>query len=129
MRIMPIAALAAVALIAAVPAFAADPAKEISVAAAHANLASQAKSLGGIHMHLHHTVNCLVGPGGEGYDDNELNPCGSMGDGAIPDTSDPAKKKLLQEALDKAEQGLSEKDPYAAAKAASETQGILKKAM
>ena len=129
MRTIPIAALAAAALIAAVPALAADPAKEISVAAAHANLASQAKSLGGIHLHLHHAVNCLVGPGGTGYDDNELDPCSGMGDGAIPDTSDPAKKKLLQEALDKARRGLSEKDPYAAAKAATETQSILKKAM
>ena len=129
MRTIPIAALAAALSIAAIPALAADPAKEISVAAAHANLAGQAKSLGGIHMHLHHAVNCLVGPGGKGYDDTELDPCTGMGDGAIPDTNDPAKKKLLQEALAKAEKGLTETDPYTAAKAASETQGILKQAM
>jgi len=129
MRTIPIAALAAVFLVAAVPAMAADAAKEIAVAAAHANLATQAKSLAGIHLHLHHAVNCLVGPGGDGFDDKELNPCGGMGDGAIPDTADAAKKKLLQDALAKAEEGLAETDPYAAAKAAGEVQGILKQAM
>lgn len=117
------------AFLAASPAFAADAAKEIGVAAAHAGLATQGKSIEAVHAHLHHAINCLVGPGGAEFDDEELNPCTGMGDGAIPDTGDAAKRKLLQSALAKANQGLATTDTYAAAKAAAETQALLKTAM
>lgn len=125
---LPIAITAAV-LLAVSPALAADAAKEIAVAATHAGFAAQAKTVEGVHAHLHHAINCLVGPGGAEFDDQQLDPCGGMGDGAITDTADAAKKMLLQDALAKANQGLAANDANAAAKAAAEAQAALKKAM
>lgn len=68
-----------------VSAQAADPAQEAATAATHAGLAAQGASIEQVHMHLHHTVNCLVGPKGPGFDATERNPCQKLGDGAIPD--------------------------------------------
>jgi hypothetical protein len=65
----------------------ADASSETVTAATHAELAAGASDLNGVHMHLHHALNCLVGPGGRGFDPKELNPCAQSGKGAIPDTS------------------------------------------
>lgn len=127
MRMAPIAAAILLAVSAA--AFAADAAKEIAVAAQHAAFAAKSETLVGAHAHLHHAVNCLVGPGGEGFDPKELNPCRSMGSGAIPDTLDAGKKKLLKEALAHAKEGLAATDLYSAVKAATRTESALKQAM
>src|SRR5579863_2843154 len=108
-------ALSAVAL-------AADPAQEVATAATHAGLAAQAASIEQAHMHLHHTVNCLVGPKGQGFDPNEANPCQKLGDGAIPDAPDQALKAKLTAALGKAQAGLKSDDLAAARKAATEAQ-------
>jgi hypothetical protein len=84
---LPLSAVIAVIGIALpVYAFAADPAQEAATAAVHAGLAAQAATIEQVHMHLHHTVNCLVGPKGQGFDAKEANPCQKLGDGAIPDT-------------------------------------------
>jgi hypothetical protein len=72
-------------------------------------------------------VNCLVGPSGAGYDAKEADPCKGMGRGAIPDTSDAAKKKSLEAALASANQGIAASDLAAAKKAAAETQAALQK--
>lgn len=101
-------------------AFAADAHGEIVTAATHAELASKATVLDAVRMHLHHTVNCLVGPNGAGYDAKEMNPCTHSGNGAIPDTKDAVKKKLLEGALAKAQSGLIAADLASATKAASE---------
>ena len=85
-----IAILAAI-LIGTVPALAADLGAEITTAATHANLAAQADSINGVHTHLHHVLNCLVGPAGSGFDAKELNPCANSGTGAIPDKADASK--------------------------------------
>ena len=61
-------------------------------------------------MHLHHTVNCLVGPKGHGFDAKEANPCQKLGRGAIPDTTDSATKVKLTAALAKAQTGLKSDD-------------------
>ena len=100
----------------AAPALAADLGSEITNAATHAGLASQASNLDGVHMHLHHTLNCLVGPGGNGFDAKQMNPCANSGAGAIPDASDPAMKQALENAADSARSGLTATD-IAAAKA------------
>lgn len=105
---------------------AADPAQEAATAATHAGLAAQAAALAQVHMHLHHTVNCLVGPQGQGFDAKEANPCQKLGNGAIPDTSDKGAKAKLTAALAKAEAGLKSDDLAAARKAAAETQAALK---
>lgn len=81
------------ALLISSSALAADTASEVKTAAMHAGLASQAANVEGVHTHLHHTLNCLVGPDGDGFDSDEMNPCGDMGNGAIPDTKDDDMKK------------------------------------
>jgi hypothetical protein len=107
-------------------ALAADPAQEIGTAATHAGFAAQAATIEQVHMHLHHTVNCLVGPKGKGFDANEANPCQKLGDGAIPDTADATAKAKLTRALANAGAGLKSDDLTAARKAATEAQLNLK---
>jgi hypothetical protein len=105
---------------------AADPAQEAATAATHAGLAAQGAAIEQVHMHLHHTVNCLVGPKGQGFDAKEANPCQKLGNGAIPDTTDSALKAKESAALAKAEAGLKSDDLTAARKAATEAQAALK---
>ena len=42
-----------------------------------------------VYAHLHHTINCLVGPGGKTFDARALNPCKDLGN----DSADAAQKK------------------------------------
>src|SRR5215472_5176286 len=77
------------------PAQAPDPAQEGATAGLHAGLAAQGTSIEQVHMHLHHTVNCLVGPKGPGFDAKEANPCQKLGNGAIADTADQGSKAKL----------------------------------
>ena len=104
----------------------ANAASEVVTAETHATLAVQASDLAGVHMHLHHVVNCLVGPSGAGFDSKELNPCANAGNGAIPDTADAGQKKKLSDAVTKAESGISATQLAAAQKAASDTAAMLK---
>jgi hypothetical protein len=104
----------------------ADMKSEVVTAATHANLAASASDLAGTHSHLHHALNCLVGPGGTGFDDKELNPCAQNGHGAIPDTADANTKKSLMAAADKARAGIAAGDLKSAQKDASETASMLK---
>jgi hypothetical protein len=127
LRLMFVAAAGLAA--AASPALAADTAKEIATAAQHADLAATAADIKMTKTHLHHTINCLVGPGGAFYFANELNPCQDLGNGAIPETTDPAKKKSLEGALNKAKSGLAAHDPAAAKALASEAEVLIKSAM
>jgi hypothetical protein len=115
-------------VLAAAPVFAqgADSAKEAGTAALHAGLAAQGATIEQVHMHLHHTVNCLVGPKGQGFDAKEANPCQKLGNGAIPDTSDSASQAKLTAALAKAQAGLKSDDLAAAKKASTEAQAALK---
>jgi hypothetical protein len=121
-----IATLTMSALLIASPALAADLGGEITNAATHAGLAAQASDIATVHSHLHHTINCLVGPGGAGFDSKELNPCANTGSGAISDSSNPQTKQVLEAALAKANSGLAATDLAAAQKDASDTQSMLK---
>jgi hypothetical protein len=78
-----------------------------------------------VQMHLHHVVNCLVGPTGQGFDASVGNPCKDQGNGAIPDTTDAAKKTMLNQALAKANAGLKLTDMAGAQKDAGEVQAML----
>ena len=118
-------AFAALALL-PLQAAAADLNGEIANAAQHAGLAAQAGDIAGVHMHLHHAVNCLVGPSGSGFDAKEMNPCANSGNGAIPDSATPAQKKALQAAATKAETGIASTDYAAAQKIASDTATMIK---
>jgi hypothetical protein len=120
--------LAGIIIVALIPAsaLAADSAQEAATGAVHAGLAAQATTIEQVHMHLHHTVNCLVGPKGRGFDAKEANPCQKLGNGAIPDTTDSATKAKLTTALASAEAGLKSEDLSAAKKSATEAQAALK---
>jgi hypothetical protein len=108
---------ACAALIGAAPALAADLGAEITTAHTHAMLAANAASIDGVHVHLHHTLNCLVGPQGDGYDSKALNPCAHDGAGAIPDSaSNASAQKSLKAAAMTAQAGLAATD-IASAKA------------
>jgi hypothetical protein len=125
---MGMTAAAGLLLIAAQAGAAANVGTEITKAASHAGLAEQSGDLKGVHMHLHHALNCLVGPKGDGFDAKELNPCSADGDGAIADTTDAAQKEKLEAAADKARGGVAEADFDAAKKDAGELQTMLKAA-
>jgi hypothetical protein len=117
----------AVMAVAAV-AYAADAAKEAAMAGRHAGLASKASDIKMVHTHLHHAVNCLVGPKGEGFDAKEANPCASLGNGAIPDTTDSSMKTKLEDALKTANHGLASDDLATAQKDAAQVADTLKQA-
>jgi hypothetical protein len=84
-------------------------------------MAAKAADLKTTQMHLHHAVNCLVGPSGKGFDASAGNPCGKAGAGAIPDATDAAVKAKLQSIADAAEPGLTTTDIAAAQKTAQST--------
>jgi len=119
------AAVAAVLLLPATAA--ADAHSEIVNAGMHAGFAAGSADLGGVHAHLHHTLNCLVGPNGQGYDGKELDPCAQAGHGAIPDTTDASKKAKLEAAAAKARAGIAAGDLAAAKQDATDARTMLKK--
>jgi hypothetical protein len=118
------AALAAF-ILAPLPVLAADVSGEIATAATHATLASKAGAIDGVQMHLHHTLNCLVGPGGNGFDAKQVNPCAGSGSGAIPDMMDAVKKKALEAAADTARAGIATTDFATAQKDAANAAAAL----
>jgi hypothetical protein len=88
----------AFALVPALAAMAADKEKdnsqEIATAAAHAGMAAAAESPQMVKSHLQHVINCLEGPKGADFVPALGNPCGSQGEGAIPDAKEDGRKKL-----------------------------------
>ncbi|MGH6883324.1 hypothetical protein [Hypericibacter sp.] len=120
----------AVSLIAvATAAFAADLSKEAATAGQHAGMAASATDLKTVESHLHMTINCLVGPKGKGFDANVANPCKDMGNGAMTDNTNPADKKLLKQALAKAQAGATSSDLAKAKADATAAQTLLDKVM
>jgi len=116
------------ALVAGLPAVAwADVASEVVTAQMHADLAAHATDLSGVQMHLHHALNCLVGPGGAGFDPKQMNPCANAGKGAIPDSTDPAQKKELSTAADRLKTGIAATDFASAQKIAIDCAAKLKR--
>jgi hypothetical protein len=104
----------------------ADGPQEIATATNHAGLASKAGDIAGVKMHLHHTLNCLVGPAGQGFDATAGNPCNGQGSGAIADTNDAAAKAKLTAAAAKIRDSIALNDADTAKKAAADIQGMLK---
>jgi hypothetical protein len=98
----------------------ADVSAELVVASQHAGLAAKAGTIDMVHMHLHHAVNCLVGPSGAGFDASNANPCAKAGNGAIPDSMNAGQKAKLQTALKTAQAGLASNDMAAAQKDATD---------
>lgn len=117
---------AAVAVLLTSAAYAADVKGEIATAEEHAGYSAVAKSIDEAHMHLHHTINCIVGPKGAGFDATQINPCAGRGNGAIPDSADAGVKQKLQAAADEAQKGLATSDLKAAQQSAAQTVSMLK---
>jgi hypothetical protein len=105
----------------------ADAHSEIVQAATHAGLAAQSTDVAMVHTHLHHTLNCLVGPDGPGFDAKEMNPCANAGAGAIPDGG-IMKKMMLEAAASEARLGIAEPDLAKAQAHAMTTEKMLLKA-
>jgi hypothetical protein len=106
-RCLPALLLACALPLAAQAAEPAAASKQVQTAAAHAGMALGATDLKMAHAHLQHVVNCLVGPGGTGFDANAANPCKGMGQGALVDAKgDAATEARLHQALGEAEAGL-----------------------
>jgi len=105
----------------------ADGHSQIVLAEQHAGLAAQSVDVALVHAHLHHALNCLVGPGGPGFDAHEMNPCANAGNGAIPDGG-ILKKLPLEAAAAEARKGIAEPDLAKAQLHAVKTAEMLKKA-
>ena len=116
---------AAVALLFPTAVFA-DAHSEIINAAEHAGYAAAAADIAGVHAHLHHALNCLVGPGGNGFDTKEINPCAHSGNGIIPDTSDAANKASFEAGAAKAREGIADNNLVTAKKTAADLAAALK---
>lgn len=81
--------------------------KQVGTASAHAGMALGATDLKMAHTHLHHVINCLVGPSGEAFDADAGNPCKGQGQGALVDAKgDAATEARLHTALTEAEHGV-----------------------
>lgn len=92
-------------------ALAASSKQEVSTAHAHALMAQNAKTVDMAHTHLHHVINCLVGPDGQGFDADAGTPCKGQGNGAIPDAKGNTDLEgKLQDALSTANSGLQSDD-------------------
>ena len=103
----------------------ADAASEIATAAQHAGFAAAAPNLVQTHMHLHHALNCLVGPEDGDFDKTNMNPCAGKGKGAFPDESDTEIKAKLQSAMSAAEDGIASSDEAVAKKDAATVETLL----
>jgi hypothetical protein len=99
----------------------ADPSQEIATALQHAGMSAGSSKLEDVHAHLHHVINCLVGPSGQGFDATAEDPCKGQGTGAINDVDNKSKqRKKLDEAIKDANKGLKENDMKKAQKEAKE---------
>lgn len=103
----------------------ADAQQAIGIAANHAGLAAKAANINAVHTHLHHVLNCLVGPGGEGFDAMPGNPC-AMAGGAIPQENNAAEKTKLLNVAAQVRAGIGNNDENEAKKVATDAQTALK---
>jgi len=103
----------------------ADAKSQIATAAQHAGLAAAAPNLVQVRMHLHHAMNCLVGPQDAEFDKTNTNPCAQQGKGAFPDTSDPEIRTKLQNAMSAAADGIASSDEATAKKNAATVESLL----
>lgn len=119
-------AIALTVLAASAPGLAlADAAMAKATAAQHAGLAAQGADLHAVQMHMHHVLNCLVGPDGDGFDASAGNPCQAAG-GVIPQTDDADMKKHFTEIAMHVHDAIMAKDVDEAKKMANDVAGMLK---
>jgi len=119
--------LAFAGLTALLPASAlADGPQAVGIAAQHAGLAAAAGNMNLARTHLHHVLNCLVGPGGDGFDAAPGNPCANAGGGAIPQTANPEEKTKLLNIAQRVRAGIPDNNLDDLKKVATDAQANLK---
>ena len=99
---------------------------EMEIAQVHTGYAADATSLESLRSHLQHAKNCLVGPGGAGYDAAVDNPCAAAGAGVVVDTHDPLRASLADTALDQVDNALAANSLDAARQFAREATNTLR---
>jgi hypothetical protein len=62
-----------------------DPSAELNTAVTHAGFAAKYETMKEITLHLHHALNCLVGPQDKLFDAAAGNPCQGQGNGYLSD--------------------------------------------
>ena len=62
-----------------------DPSAELNTAVTHAGFAAKYDTMKEITLHLHHALNCLVGPQDKLFDAAAGNPCQGQGNGYLSD--------------------------------------------
>lgn len=117
----------------AVAAAARQPDKEIAAALVHAGAASHMDTVAGVHLHLHHVLNCVLGPGSKLYSAQaealSENSCKGLGDGALSDAGrDRAVRESLERAARVAEHGIVATDLAVAQRNAAEVMAALRSA-
>lgn len=74
---------------------------QLRTAIQHAKeLGATSSALGGIQMHLQHTVNCLEGSSGKNFNAQVGNPCQGQGNGFLNDAKDKAGAVFLARQAD-----------------------------
>ena len=105
-----------------------NPAAEMKTAEAHAGYAAKAEALTGATLHLHHVLNCMVGPQDKRFDPAAGNPCQGEGNGALPDLKGKAGDEQAYYAAkwvaEIADQGIASQD-LPEAHAAAHDAGII----
>jgi hypothetical protein len=83
--------------------------EELTLAQTHALLAYRSRGVAMAQTHIHHVLNCLVGPGGDGYDVTPplMDPCASSGKGALKDATSPAQRDKILAAISLAKADLA----------------------
>ncbi len=105
-----------------------NPDTEIKTAISHAGYAAKADAESGVTQHLHHVMNCLVGPEDKMFDQAAGNPCKGQGNGALPDLkakgSQDGQYYEASWAAQVASQGIASKN-LQEAKAAARVAGLI----
>ena len=113
--------LVLIALLAKLDVAQADGPQAVTLAVQHAGLAAGSDNIASVRRHLHHVLNCLVGPDGEGFDETQINPCTNAGP-AIPQTADGELKETLEQIAAQIRDGIGGDDLAAARELATEVQ-------
>lgn len=102
---------------------------EMSTAVTHAEYSAKSTKISGVHLHLHHVVNCLVGEHGKQFYAAAGDPCKGMGNGAINDAHTKYLKETLEKVLAEAERGLATQDVAKGRRAATNVRKMLRRAL
>lgn len=92
------------------PVFAKGLSYELTQTTLHASFAATAPTIEAVHEHLHHVLNCLVGPKDPAFNADHFNPCETLGSGAIPDSKEGPQKESLKETVEHVQAALGTDD-------------------